>query len=193
MRKNNYFFLALLFCQLAGAQTSSVEKSIYSIETGFLGIWANNESRVSNELSIKSEIGLILGIEGCTVCKTEYALAPEFTLEPRWYYNIEKRSTKGKTYKNNSANFATLSFRYYPDWFVISNVQNTSIQNQITIIPKWGIKRTIADSNFNYELGIGIGKRYYIDSSQWDTTADLLIRIGYTFKRNNLLEKGLFF
>ncbi len=183
MKKNNYFFLALLFCQLVGAQNTSVEKSIYSIETGILGVWVNNEHRLSNEISLKSEFGMIAGFRGCSDCETQYALAPEFTLEPRWYYNIEKRETKGKIIKNNSANFATLSFRYYPDWFVISNIPNTHIQNQITIIPKWGIKRTIFNSNFNYELGIGIGKIYYIDSSQWDTTADLTIRIGYTFKR----------
>ena len=126
---------------------------------------------------------MIAGFRGCSDCETQYALVPEFTLEPRWYYNIEKRSAKGKTIKNNSANFATVSLRYYPDWFVISNTANTHIENQITIIPKWGIKRTISNSNFNYELGIGIGKRYYFDSSQWDTAADLLIRIGYTFRR----------
>lgn len=165
------------------AQTTGVEKSIYSIQTGFLGAWANNEYRLSNEISLKSEIGMITGLRGCTDCKTVSVLAPEFTIEPRWYYNITNRGTKEKVIKNNSANFVTLSFRYYPDWFVISNSPNISIQNQITIIPKWGIRRTISNSNFNYELGIGIGKRYYIDSSQWDTAADLLIRIGYSFKK----------
>ena len=183
MKKIFFIITILLGSHSIKAQTTGVEKSIYSIETGFLGAWANNEYRFSNEISLKSEIGMIAGFRGCTDCKTDYALAPELTLEPRWYYNITNRGTKGKTIKNNSANFATLSFRYYPDWFVISNSPNTYIQNQITIIPKWGIKRTISNSNFNYELGIGIGKRYYIDSSQWDTAADLLIRIGYTFKR----------
>lgn len=182
--KKIFFIIIILFgCNSIKAQTTGVEKSIYSIETGFLGVWANNEYRLSNEISLKSELGMIAGLRGCTDCKTQYALVPEFTIEPRWYYNIENRKTKGKTIKNNSANFATLSFRYYPDWFVISNSPTASIQNQITIIPKWGIKGTISNSNFNYELGIGIGKRYYVDSSQWDTAADLLIRIGYTFKR----------
>lgn len=165
------------------SQNTGIEKSIYAIETGFLGAWVNNEYRLSYEISLKSEIGLITGFRGCTGCKTLYVLAPEITIEPRWYYNIENRSTKGRIIKNNSSNFVTLGVNYIPDWFVISNEANTSIESQISIIPKWGIKRILFNSNFNYELGIGIGKKYFFDSNQWDTTADLLIRIGYTFKR----------
>lgn len=182
--KNIFFIITILLIHHSiKAQNTGLQKSIYSIETGVLGAWINNEVRLSNKIILKSEFGMIAGFRGCTDCETQYALTPEFTLEPRWYYNIDKRSTEGKIIKNNSSNFATVSFRYYPDWFVISNDSNASIQNQITIIPKWGIKRTIANSNFNYELGIGLGKRYYLDSRQWDTTADLLIRICYTFKR----------
>ncbi|HAH54908.1 MAG TPA: hypothetical protein DCM02_06400 [Flavobacterium sp.] len=181
MKKTIYILTLLLISYTGKAQNTGVEKSIYSIEAGFLGAWINNEIRLTNEIALKSEFGMIAGFRGCSDCDTEYALTPELTLEPRWYYNISKRSAKGKIIKNNSANFATLSFRYYPDWFVISNVTNASVPNQITIIPKWGIKRTIANSNFNYQFGIGIGKIYYLDAQVWDTTADLLIRIGYTF------------
>jgi hypothetical protein len=183
MKKTIFIFIILLLSFSSKAQSKVVEKSIYAIQTGFLGAWVNNEYRLSNEISLKSELGMIAGLRGCSNCTTEYILAPEFTLEPRWYYNIEKRSTKGKIIKNNSSNFTTLALRYYPDWFVVSNATNASVANQISIIPKWGIKRTIANSNFNYELGIGIGKIYYFDSTQWDSTADLHIRIGYTFNR----------
>lgn len=181
MKKIIFIISVLLVCHTTTAQNTGVEKSIYSIETGVLGIWVNNEYRLSNEISLKSEFGMIAGFRGCSDCDTQYALTPELTLEPRWYYNIMKRSTKGKIIKNNSANFVTLAFRYYPDWFVISNSPNAYVENQVTIIPKWGIKRTISNSNFNYELGLGIGKRYYFDANEWETAADLLIRIGYSF------------
>lgn len=181
MKKIIFIITIALVSVVAKAQNSGVEKSIFSVEAGFLGAWVNNEVRLLNEIGLKSELGMDVGLRGCSDCDTEYALAPVVTLEPRWYYNIEKRSGKGKIIKNNSANFATLSLRYYPDWFVISNATNANVENQITIIPKWGIKRTISNSNFNYELGIGIGKRYYFDTEEWDTAADLLIRIGYTF------------
>jgi hypothetical protein len=183
MKKTFFIIIVLLLSSSSKSQNTGVEKSIYAIQTGILGVWVNNEYRLSNEISLKSELGMIAGLRGCSSCNTEYILAPEITIEPRWYYNIQNRSKKGKVIKSNSSNFVTLGFKYVPDWFVISNEANATVKNQISIIPKWGIKRSIANSNFNYELGIGIGKRYYIDSSQWDTAADLLIRIGYTFKR----------
>jgi hypothetical protein len=183
MNKIIYVITAILVCHISRSQNVGVEKSVYSIQTGVLGFWVNNESRLSNEISLKSEIGMIAGFKGCSDCNTQYALTPELTLEPRWYYNIENRNTKGKVIKNNSANFLALGVHFYPDWFIISNNPNSYVSNQVTIIPKWGIKRTISNSNFNYELGMGIGQRYYFDSSQWETAADLLIRIGYTFKK----------
>ena len=180
--KKIILIITILAISFAGkAQETGVEKSMFSLQAGFLGAWINNEVRLSNEISLKSEFGLDVGLRGCSDCETQYVLAPVLTLEPRWYYNIEKRSAKGKVIKNESANFVSLGFTYYPDWFVISNATNAYIENQIIIIPKWGIKRAISNSNFNYELGIGIGKRCYFDADEWETAADLLIRIGYTF------------
>lgn len=49
-------FLGLFFN--ANAQDVSVEKSIFGIQTGFMGIWFNNEIKLSNSLAIKSEIGI---------------------------------------------------------------------------------------------------------------------------------------
>jgi hypothetical protein len=181
MKKIIFICTVLLLSFKATAQNPGVEKSMFSIQTGFLGAWVNNEVRLSNEISLKSEFGLDAGLRGCSDCDIQYVLAPVLTLEPRWYYNIAERSAKGKITKSNSATFVTVGFTYYPDWFVISNATATNIENQISIIPKWGIKRTIANSNFNYELGFGIGKRYYFDAQEWETAANLLLRIGYTF------------
>jgi hypothetical protein len=167
MKKTIFIITILLLSFSSKSQNTGVEKSIYTIQTGILGAWVNNEYRLSNEISLKSELGMIVGLRGCTDCKTLYALAPEITLEPRWYYNTKNRISKGRIIKNNSSNFVTLRVNYIPDWFVISNEANTSVESQISIIPKWGIKRTIANSNFNYELGIGIGKKYFFDSNQW--------------------------
>lgn len=175
---------ATLLCfvfQANYSQNSGVEKSIFNIQTGFLGIWINNESRIFNEISLRTEIGLDAGLRGCSDCNTEYALAPVIALEPRWYYNINKRNALNKG-TNNSANFLALGFKYHPDWFVISNSDNAQVANQISIIPKWGIRRNIGNSNFNYEVGIGIGYKFYLDENFSETTADLHLRIGYTFK-----------
>ncbi len=160
------------------AQNEGVEKSMYTIQTGVLGIWLNHECKITNEISLRTEIGLDGGISVGN--KTIYGLAPKIAIEPRWYYNMDKRITNGKFTNNNSANFITVGVSYISDWFAIANQKNVTAANQVTIIPKWGIRRTISKSNFNYEVGIGIGRRYFFDNKSWDSTGDLHLRIGYT-------------
>lgn len=181
MKKIACVFTIFLFCLSLKAQNAGVEKSIYNIQTGFLGIWINNEYRLLNEFSLRSEIGFDGLINGCSSCDTKYGLTPVLILEPRWYYNIAKRNLRNRGV-NNSANFTAVTFRYNPDWFVISNVDNARIYDQISIIPKWGLRRNIGSSNFNYEAGIGIGVRFYLNENLSETAADLHLRIGYTFK-----------
>ena len=67
MRK---IFLTLIFCGLTfitNAQDASVEKSTYGIQTGLLGIWAHNELKLSNQIALRSELGLDTGIFGSDV------------------------------------------------------------------------------------------------------------------------------
>lgn len=175
----------LLLYQFSFAQDKvSVEKSIFGIQTGLLGIWGHNESRLSDEISLRTEIGLDAGIFGGDLNNGNgFLLSPVVVFEPRWYYNLEKRNSKGKKISNNSGNFLTVRFSYHPDWFVISNKENIHVIPQISIIPKWGIKRTIGN-HFTYETGIGIGYRKYLTTLYTDKDAvalDLHLKVGYTF------------
>jgi len=139
-----------------------------------------NESKLTNTIALRSEIGLDGGFRGGSKFFV-FAFAPTINAEPRFYYNLKKRSKKGKSILKNSANFLALEFFYVPNLFVISNTRNVSVTNSLSIIPKWGIKRTIG-KHFTYELGLGIGYYIDLDDSRFnDTTADLHLRIGYTF------------
>lgn len=159
----------------------SVEKNIFGIQTGFLGVWVNNELGIANELSLRSELGLDFGIRGNSNTTTTI-LVPSLKLEPRWYYNLEKRAKKGKTIAKNSANFWALSITYNPDWFVISNEENLKVISTVAFIPKWGIKRTLGN-HFTYEAGFGVGRFIVLNDYEVDnnTAVDLHLRIGYTF------------
>ncbi len=186
MKKVLICLLVVIF-QNAYSQESqeipSVEKSIYGIQTGLLGIWVHNESKLSNSISLRSEIGLDLGININFDTET-YGLIPSLRLEPRWYYNLNNRIKKGKSIKNNTANFFTIATTYNPKWFLISNQSRAEIIPQITFIPKWGIKRTVG-KHFTYEAGLGIGYLHYLDKNYNEFNdnvgADLHLRIGYTF------------
>ncbi|MDG3580999.1 hypothetical protein [Galbibacter pacificus] len=86
-----------------------------------------------------------------------FAMVPSIALEPRYYYNFEKRETKGKR--------------------IHHNVANVEAVETISFIPKWGIRRNIGQ-HFNYQVGVGEG--YYIDAYDSGLAMDIHLRIGYT-------------
>ncbi|MBP9792495.1 MAG: hypothetical protein KBC56_00685 [Flavobacterium sp.] len=185
MKKIGILLLVLTTIQgYSQEKTISVEKSNLNIQTGVFGFWVNNEFRLSNSIALRAEFGLDTGLfGGDSYDKTGFLLIPTLNIEPRWYYNIAKRANNSKSIKNNSANFITPVISYHPDWFVISNYQNINTVSQISIIPKWGMRRNIGQSNFNYELGAGLGYRaVFFDTKTVNEAAlDLHMRIGYNF------------
>jgi hypothetical protein len=184
------FFLSSIFCAfsvIVSAQNASVEQSVYGIQTGFLGIWVHNESKLSNTLALRSELGFDTGIwGGIFYDETGFLLAPVLTLEPRLYYNLNKRVDKSRRIEGNSGNFISVKTSYHPDWFVISNYDDIRVISDISIIPTWGIRRTIGN-HFTYETGIGIGYQYtfakqagYLENEN-DVAVNLHVRLGYKF------------
>lgn len=176
-----------LFTIPTKAQNASVEKSTFGIQIGTLGIWAHREVKLTNEIALRAEIGMDAGFFGGSFYpKNGYLMTPVITLEPRWYYNLDKRVSKSKNITGNSGNFLTLQTSYHPNWFVISNYNNVEIANQISIIPTWGLKRNIG-KHFTYETGIGIGYRYIFaenagySKNEGEAAANLHLRIGYRF------------
>ena len=182
--------LTLFLCGLTltvKSQTASVEKSTYGIQTGFLGIWGHNEARLANSIALRTEIGFDSGIWGGDFYdKTGFLLTPVINLEPRFYYNLDKRIEKSRRIDGNSGNFISLKASYHPDWFVISNYDNVNVISDISIVPTWGIRRNLG-KHFNYETGIGIGYRYifakkagYLENES-DVAVNLVLRLGYRF------------
>jgi hypothetical protein len=185
------FIAALILCAtIIRAQdaetTATVEKSIFNVQTGFLGLYANNEYRLSNHIALRTEVGLEPGFT-IRPDDSEWSLLPMINLEPRYYYNIEKRAGKGRNVSGNAASFFTVSVRCNPDLVLYSTQEDAKMATFLAFIPKWGIRRNIGTSNFNYEAGIGIGyytllgkdKKYYDRTS--DVAIDLHLRIGYRF------------
>ena len=186
--KKTILTLALISLTLTvKSQNASVEKTVFGIQTGFLGIWVHNETKLTNQIALRSEIGFDSGIWGGDFYdKMGFLMTPVITAEPRWYYNLNKRVSKSKRIDGNSGNFISLKTSYHPDWFVISNYDNINIISDISIVPTWGIRRNIG-KHFNYETGIGIGYRYifakqagYLENES-EATLNLHLRIGYRF------------
>lgn len=168
-------------------QDASVENSSLSIQTGFLGIWVNNENRLSNSIALRTELGFDAGAFGDNFSSgTFFVLVPAITIEPRWYYNLNKRVSKSKRIDGNSGNFISIKTTYHPDLVIGDIPDYTNFLSDVSIVPTWGIRRHIG-KHINYETGIGLGYAHIIKESNVyikDTNLialNLNLRIGYTF------------
>ena len=168
-------------------QTASVEKTIFGVQTGLLGVWFHNESRLTNEIALRSEVGYNLSLFGGSFYpKTGYLMKPIISIEPRWYYNLETRKSKSRNITGNSGNFFTVQCSYSPNKLVLSNYNNTGIVSNLSIIPTWGLKRTVG-KHFTYETAIGIGNNHFYakkegySSDKNYTSLNIHLRLGYTF------------
>jgi hypothetical protein len=164
-----------------------VEKSVFGIQTGLLGVWGHNEFRMSNKMAFRSEIDLDTGFWGGDFYEEDgFLMTPVIAIEPRWYYNLNKRASKEKRIDGNSANFLSLKITYHPDWFVISN-QDVNVVKDISIVPTWGLRRNLGQ-HFNFETGAGLGYVYYFaedagfSENEGEVILAILLKIGYKFR-----------
>ncbi|TVP51878.1 MAG: hypothetical protein EA341_04255 [Mongoliibacter sp.] len=136
---------------------ASVEKSIWQVQSLLITKYFSNESRLKRDMALRSELGFNFSYQdGFFMQNPLYVWNPFLRIEPRYYYNLEKRLLKGKKIAKNSGNFLALTTTYQPDWFVISNEDGIRVIPSLSLIPTWGIRRS-PTRHFNYEAGIGIG------------------------------------
>lgn len=192
MKLQTYILAFIFFTTFSSwsQQNASVEKSVYGVQVGVLGFWAHHEARLQNTISLRTEVGFDTGLfsSNSDYSGTDVGVVfiPTISLEPRLYYNLQKRFDKGKNITKNSGNFVGLRLNYRPDWFTLSNVSETSVADNIAIIPKWGVRRTIWN-HFTYEIGAGLGyrkyfiKQYGYSDNPGEVAFDLHIRLGYSF------------
>ncbi len=127
MKRITLTFVLFAVSFFALSQSASVEKSTFGIQTGLLGIWMHNESKLSNEFALRSEIGLDAGFFGGGFNDgNKFLLTPVITIEPRWYYNLDKRISKSRNISGNSGNFISVKTSYHPDWFCLSHCDEFS-------------------------------------------------------------------
>lgn len=185
MKKILISFIFCAFTLLLKAQDASVEKSVFGIQTGPFGVWVHNESRLSNKIALRSELGLDANF-WAGYNSTDFLMGLVISLEPRWYYNLNKRKDKSKRIDGNSGNFISLNTSFHPDIDIASSNENINLVSDLTIVPTWGIRRNIGN-HFNYEAGFGIGYiHYFADENvtiidEADVAVDLHLRIGYRF------------
>lgn len=158
--KKNYTLLVLLLVStsiscLAQKEKPSVVNNMYNIQTG-LGLWVNNETRLSDEIALRTEVGFN-GAYEYDNGTSNFALVPGLSLEPRWYFNLKKRQEKGKDIAFNAGNYWSLKAFLLSDSFIIANNDNLELgRDRLHFTANWGLKKNLSE-NWNYEFGIGLG------------------------------------
>jgi hypothetical protein len=171
----------------------SVEKNLYGAQLGLLSTSFYYETQLQRKISLRTEIGLALTFASKDyedpAIKDEYStlIVPYLTLEPRWYYGLDRRKRLGKKTYNNSSNYVSLATSYISSKTPIINNGDFDVVPAISIIPKYGMRRAFA-KHFNYEFFGGFGYQYNIFSKAEgcncdhnNTVIDLQVRIGYDF------------
>ncbi|MDR1221852.1 MAG: hypothetical protein LBL07_03105 [Tannerella sp.] len=177
-------WIALSGCLAGFAQEARVEKSVWGVQGGLLSVWGYNESRLADDVALRSEVGL-LGSFSYTYSNFSggsgrYTLIPELTVEPRWYYNLARRRAKSKFTMHNSGDYFSLRTSFYPEWPVISNPFARPL-NALDIVPVWGIRRHYG-THFSLETSAGIGYRHVFGENSKDAPVfNWRFCIGYTF------------
>lgn len=148
MRKHIIISLLLLnFAHLnAQNKNSYLENNLLKINILSPGI--TYERSLSENTTLCTDLNLSLGISYNSNSGSNLLSTPYIREQYRYYYNLEKRKSKDKNIKNNSANFIALDGSYYLK--PIGNSQYVSVYDGFTFAPTWGLQRT-------YQSGINLG------------------------------------
>lgn len=148
--------ILLAFVNLnAQDKTSNLENNQFKINILSPGI--TYEKRLSENTTLSTDLNLSAGFAYNSDSGTKLLLSPYIREQYRYYYNFEKRNSKGKNTKNNSANFIALSGSYY--FKPIGNSEYVSVYDGLTIAPVWGLQRTYG-SGINISLMTGAGYNF---------------------------------
>ena len=185
MFKRIFFSLLFLFSFLTGnaqtASAASVEESIWGVQTGLLGLWGHNESKLTRTIALRTEVGFDGGFYGGGN-DFEYVFAPTLRVESRWYRTLDRRFRKGKTTANNSADYLSLKAMFVPDLFTISS-EDVYVYSTLSLGINAGMRRVYWD-HFSFELGLGAGVARYLDAEYRDpfyVLPEINLRFGYNF------------
>ncbi|WP_226390607.1 hypothetical protein [Penaeicola halotolerans] len=89
----------------------------------------------------------------------QYILAVFVDVQSRYYYNLDKRKAKGKTYSQNAGNYLALRMLYTGPDVASSFIRFDN--NSFAVGPTWGIQRHYGRFNLNYSMG----PIYYFNTS----------------------------
>jgi hypothetical protein len=131
---------------------SSVEKKQFKINVLLPGVVF--EYGLNNKNTLYSELSAGYGYSSSGFGEN-WSFYPYIQEQFRHYYNLEKRTVKGKVTSHNSGNFVAIA-AYYNYKSITTNDSYSSSNSSVVIAPVWGFQRTYKHK-FNLDLNMGAG------------------------------------
>lgn len=168
------FLLSTIFLS-AQNSTMGVEKQLFKVNL-LLTPGLEYEVGVSKNATLDFRLGT--GLVYVRVNEEEdYGIFLNFEGAYRYYYNFEKRTSKGKNTSRNSANYVALTTFFASDDPIIGDLEiDTDYIGQVG--PVWGFQRTY-NSGFNLGLELGLG--YTFGGSDSFVVPIFGFRLGWAF------------
>jgi len=177
--KNSLLFVFMIFTLLVNAQNGKVEKN--QLKLNFLVPGLKYEAGITDKTSVTFGVGMGFSIIGGSNKDTEVSFFPFLESQYKYYYNFEKRRSKGKNTLNNSANY--ISFiavvQSQKPLFKSDRYDDRAL---IVVGPTWGFQRTYK-SGFNLSLDLGVGYAFESSGGNGFVSPLIDIELGWVLNR----------
>lgn len=181
----------LLSCTFLLAQNSSTENNLeklVKLDLGLRGVGITYEPRLSNKMTMELSGGIGGGYD---ISFQEFTYYWNFVdpalyiiVNPKYYYNRNKRITKGKSTALNAGNYIGLAIKYTSRGMA----ENTDVWDALLFNAHWGLQRNIGKRwTFNTHAGVG----YAIDATDLSNSSGTVypaldIRFAYVLNRKKV-------
>ncbi len=192
----NYLIKAVLlilclFSLQSKAQEASVEKHVLGVQVGIHPLSGYYEMKLADKIALRGELGFGFAWSGGGYSdnSAEWAILPSLVVEPRWYYNLQRRVNKNKRIDGNSGNYLSLCTGVHPGFDIGS--KDVEFYPSLYTIPMYGLRRNIG-KRFNFETAFGVGYGWVFEEyklldgstlkrTESGATFGLRLAIGYMF------------
>ncbi|TVZ51871.1 hypothetical protein [Dokdonia sp. Hel_I_53] len=159
MKKLLFYYLLLSSVYGFTQDTTPPLVDNFGINIGLINAGINYEKVLAKDFSVNTILEYNGGFYARFGGDTEYIFASTIALEPRYYYNRDRRLRKGKNISNNVGNYLAGDFSFGPVIGTISSDDNVGVVDSYVLGVKYGLRRKIV-GDLNFELAFGVGKLF---------------------------------
>lgn len=177
----------LLFLALLPISHLHAQDTVPRVENRVLRLNLLITPKIEGEFAISqaATFGVRLGTElfayDAWILDYYYVLLPSVDVYYRYYYNLDRRTERGKRIYRNSGNYLGLTALYAngnPIWSERPDA-DSNIDNLVMAGPVYGLQRTYGKGFFfNLEFGVGYG---YADNGSSEIIPLASARLGWAF------------